>query len=101
MRTLKKDLEEKLGNALTELFMRMKTGNMSQVQRMYGFVLGLRIALQALNIADSTSRYEYRNNEIIEKLLNMQFGALKLKEVRAINIEEIMRSYEYESEVLQ
>jgi len=83
MTDYKKRIEDKLGDALHELRTRCshKSTKLSEIQRIYGFILGLRVALMQFDPEDP---YNWKYHEDVLWLLAKGFGQLTLKEIREI-----------------
>jgi hypothetical protein len=75
-------LERKLSDALFELKLRARNGSMVDIQRMFGVILGLRIALFELNALAGTPRYDFMYADEVEQLIRDEFGQMKLKEIK-------------------
>jgi len=88
MNTLKAQLQNKLFDALSELKRKSAGSNSTEVQRMFGVVLGIRIALMELNRLDGNDAYAFSGSLGIQQLLRDEFGAKTRAEIRAYEFPE-------------
>ena len=79
MNTLKYNLEYKLQEALLELNKRLSEAKPFEVQRMYGYCLGARMALQELQRHSRANAALFRNDSTMDTLARFQLGKLKTR----------------------
>lgn len=78
----KEAVTKKLFDAIHELKQRSRDSKLSEIQRMYGVVLGLRIALMELNMLEGVNPYTFAGHLGIQSLMLDSFGQKTLKEIR-------------------
>ena len=83
MKTAKQVVTDKLFEAIGELRLRSKDDKLPEVQRIFGVVLGLRMALIAINKNEGVEPYSFAGHLGITQLLRDNFGQKTLKEIRA------------------
>lgn len=81
--TTKEAITNKLFEALKELQLRSKDSPVAKIQRMFGVVLGLRMALMELNKVEGAEPYSFAGYLGVLHLINDKFGEKTLAEIRA------------------
>ena len=78
---LKGNLESKLDDALFELKYRLglKKSTLAEIQRMYGYCLGMRSSLMELNKTLGCNQWDFKGELIIQELLKSELGSLSKK----------------------
>lgn len=89
--TLKQALTNKLFDAITELKLRQKSGSLSEIQRMFGYVLGMRVAIMEVNKANGEDPYNFSGRLGIDEMLKDNFGQMNLKQVREYRFPSFLR----------
>jgi len=79
---MKAYLEDMLEQSLIELSTRARTkkSTLSEVQRMYGFCLGVRASIMRLNKDLSVYEYEFKNSDKMQRLMQAEFGYMNKNE---------------------
>ena len=83
---MKELIEKKLGDCLFELKLRCRSSNLTEIQRMYGVVLGLNIALMEVMRSEKPGSYMtgYKHCDEVNYLIAKNFGnKMKLKDYKA------------------
>ena len=77
-------LETKMVEALKELKLRSleRESSISDVQRMYGVVLGIRMVTIEFNRAEGVPKHDYFGSLIIERMLEENFGKMNRSEMK-------------------
>ena len=78
----KQVVTKKLFDAIHEMKLRSRDSKIGEVQRMFGVVLGLRIALMELNKLEGKDPYCFAGHLGIQQLLRDNFGQMTLTQIR-------------------
>ena len=81
---IRETLERKLFDAIHELKTRARENSSTQiqVQRMFGVVLGIRIALMEYNKLEYRNPHAFAGSDGIERLIQDGFGQLSRTQIR-------------------
>lgn len=88
MNEQKQKITSKLFDALHELKLRTRDSSQAEIQRMFGVVLGLRIALIELNKLAGNPPCAFAGSIGIGTLIDDGFGQKKLRELREYQFPE-------------
>jgi len=91
----KTQLIGKLSDAIFELKLRVGSGTLIQTQRLFGFVLGMRIAV----FISHDYSWDFPHSKFLDQILYDDFGGMTLKEIRGYAFPEDTANYKKEKEV--
>jgi hypothetical protein len=82
---MKHVLEQKLAEALKEIRTRSceRSSSVGDIQRMYGVILGLRIAIMEANKLEKAPQYEFAGAEAVHRMMDANFGKMSRGELKA------------------